>query len=276
MFEVIFLWSLAFVWILFATIQDIKSREISNWVNFSLIIFAIAFRFFYSFFAGGDFSFFYFGLIGFAVFFALGNLFYYTHLFAGGDAKLMYALGAVLPIYSTFDLNLKFFLYFILLFLLIGSLYGIVVSIIYGIKNRKKTAQEFKKQLKKNKIIFLILIIFSIFLLFLSFLNMIFLYFGIFVFIYAYLIIYAKSIDEGCMVRKIKTYKLTEGDWLFEDIKIGKKVIKKSWNGLEAEEIKLLKKHKKEILIRYGIQFAPVFLISFILMAIFYFVGIFF
>ncbi len=271
MFEVIFLWSLALVWLIFATIQDIKSREIANWLSFSLIIFALAFRFFYSLFVGLDFSFFYFGLIGFAIFFVLGNLFYYSHLFAGGDSKLMYALGAILPIYSTLALNLRFFLYFILVLLFLGSLYGILASIIFGLKNRKKTAKEFKKQLKKNKILFRVLIVFSIALLFLGFLSIAFFYFGIFIFVYAYLIIYAKSIDEGCMVRKTKTSKLTEGDWLFENVKIGNKIIKKSWDGLLKKDIKLLKKYKKEVLIRYGIQFGPVFLISFILMALFYF-----
>jgi Flp pilus assembly protein protease CpaA len=56
--EVLFLFILGLVWILFATIQDIKKREIADWLSFSLIIFAIGFRFFYSLFEG-NFSFFY-------------------------------------------------------------------------------------------------------------------------------------------------------------------------------------------------------------------------
>ena len=63
MFEVIFLGILALVWIVFATIQDIKSREIANWLNFSLIIFALGFRFFYSLFELNDFNFLYQGLL---------------------------------------------------------------------------------------------------------------------------------------------------------------------------------------------------------------------
>ena len=31
---------------IFAVVQDLKKREIANWVNFSLIIFALGFRFF--------------------------------------------------------------------------------------------------------------------------------------------------------------------------------------------------------------------------------------
>mgnify|MGYP002639123222 CR=1 FL=1 len=276
MFEIIFLWSLAFVWILFATIQDLRKREIANWLNFSLVIFAIAFRFFYSFLEAGDFSFFYQGLIGFAIFFALGNIFYYGKMFAGGDSKLMYALGPILPIYGALLLNLRSFLYFIILFLIIGALYGIIVSIVFGILNRKKVVKEFKVQFKKNKILFYILSLLAILLLGLGFLDKFFFYLALFVFVINYLILYAKSIDESCMVRKLKVSKLTEGDWLYEDLKVNGKVIKATWNGLESKDIALIRKYKKEILIRYGIQFGPVFLISFIIMVILKFCGILF
>ena len=276
MFEVIFLWSLAFVWILFATIQDLRKREIANWLNFSLVIFAIAFRFFYSFLEAGDFNFFYQGLIGFGIFFILGNLFYYGKIFAGGDSKLMYALGAILPIYGSILLNLKFFLYFIILFLIVGAIYGVVVSIVIGIINRKKVAKEFKKQLKKNRILFYSLLGFSIILLGLGFLYDYFFYFGILIFVLAYLIIYAKSIDEGCMVRKMKPSQLTEGDWLYKDFKIGNQIIKANWNGLEEKDIDLIRKNKKDVLIRYGIQFGPVFLMSFILMIVLKLCGVLF
>jgi len=46
MYEVIFLIVLALVWVIFATIQDIRTREVANWLSFSLIIFALGFRFF--------------------------------------------------------------------------------------------------------------------------------------------------------------------------------------------------------------------------------------
>ncbi|MBI2056754.1 hypothetical protein HYT91_00690 [Candidatus Pacearchaeota archaeon] len=52
MFHIIFLVALALVWMIFAVVQDLKKREIANWVNFSLIIFALGFRFFYSLFNG--------------------------------------------------------------------------------------------------------------------------------------------------------------------------------------------------------------------------------
>ena len=102
MFEIIFLIILALIFILVATFQDLRMREVANWINFSLIIFALGFRFFWSLFSESGFGFFYQGLIGFGIFFILGNLFYYGRIFAGGDAKLMIAMGAILP-FKTFD-----------------------------------------------------------------------------------------------------------------------------------------------------------------------------
>lgn len=78
-----FLFGLALVWIIFAVIYDLKKREVPNWLNFSLIAFALAYRAFYSSYAS-DWMFLVFGLAGFGMFLILGNLFYYSHLFAGG------------------------------------------------------------------------------------------------------------------------------------------------------------------------------------------------
>ncbi len=273
MLEVIFLSVLAIVWIIFAVVQDVKSREIANWLSFSLIIFALGFRFFYSLFSGGGFSFFYQGLIGLGIFFVIGNLFYYGRIFAGGDAKLMIALGAVLPFYGNFLSNVKFFGLFLILFFLAGSVYGLITSVILGIKNSEKFKKEFINQFKsKRKFVYFIMVLSIVFLV-LGFIESILIYFGILIFIFPYLYLSAKSVDEVCMVKKINPKKLTEGDWLYEDVKIGDKVIKKGWDGLEGKEIKLLQK-KKYILVRYGIPFSPAFLIGFLILILFYFLKI--
>ena len=140
MIEVIFLFLLGFIWMSFAVIQDLKTKEIANWLNFSLIIFAIGFRFFYSLFSGNGFEFFYQGLMGLGIFFLIGNLLYYGKMFAGGDAKLMIALGAVLPLSENFFLNLAFFLTFIMIFLLVGAGYSFLTTLVLSITNSKKNS----------------------------------------------------------------------------------------------------------------------------------------
>ncbi len=262
--EVIFLIVLALIWVGAASIQDLKKREVPNWLNFSLIIFALGFRFFYSLFSG-EFNFFYQGLIGFGIFFIVGNILYYSRMFAGGDAKLMIAMGAVLPFSKSLLVNLNLYIWFILIFLFVGSFYGIAWSFGLGIKNFKKFRIEFSKRLNScKKIIFLIMAI-GIILIGFGFIEKLFFYMGILIFVTPSFYLYAKSIDEVCMIKKVKTEELTEGDWLYQNIKIGKKTIKSKWDGLSKEEIKFLSKNKKFVLIRQGIPFVPVFLISFLI-----------
>ncbi|NCN86601.1 hypothetical protein GW932_02110 [archaeon] len=263
--EVIFLFVLALIWIIFATVEDIRTREIANWLNFSLVIFALGFRFFYSLFELGSMNFFYQGLIGYGIFFVLGNLFYYGKMFAGGDAKLMESLGAIIPIYNNFYSNLELFFYFILLFLFVGAIYGFLVSAFYGIKNFSRLRKEFKVQLDKHRQNIIIALVFASLFLIIGFFYSMFFYLGLFVFILPYFYLYVKSVDEACMIKNVSPSKLTLGDWLYEDVKIGRKKVKATWDGLTLEDIELLK-NKEKVLIRYGVQFAPVFLISFILL----------
>lgn len=274
MYEVIFLIVLGLVWIAFASVQDLRTREVANWLNFSLIIFALGFRFFYSLFLGGNFDFFYQGLIGLGIFFVLGNALYYGRMFAGGDAKLMIALGAVLPFSESFSFNVKIFSMFFFIFLIAGAIYGLVFSVGLGLKNFKSLKEEFSKTLKqKGKFVLPLAFFGVVFLLFGAF-EKLFIYFGILIFFLPFFYLYAKSVEEVCMVKKIKTKNLIEGDWLYQDVKVGKKIIKVNWSGLSKGEISLIKKHHEEILIKQGIPFVPVFFISFLVLIYFYFRGL--
>jgi Flp pilus assembly protein protease CpaA len=267
-FEIYFLWVLAIIWIIFAVVEDIRTREIANWLNYSLAFFAIGFRFFYSLFELNSFDFFYQGVIGLAIFIVIGNLLYYGKMFAGGDAKLMMALGAVLPIYWNTILNFKIFGLFLFLFLLSGAIYGIIVSVVYGFVNFSLLKDELKKQFSLNRSKVNLFLTLSGVLVFGSFFIFDFFYVALFTLFIFYFYLYVKSIDEACMVKNLNVMKVTEGDWLYEDIVVHGKKIKATWDGLSLEELNLIRKFRKNVLIRQGIQFAPVFLISFILMVL--------
>jgi len=274
MYEVIFLWILALVYIVFAVIQDIKTREIANWLSFSLIIFALGFRFFYSLFGGDNFLFFYNGLIGLGVFFALGNLLYYGKVFAGGDAKLMIALGTILPYFSILSKNFQVFFDFLLVFLSVGFIYILTSSVILCARNFKSFKREFLKQLNKNKKLMIGILFFSIILSVFGFIEKMFFALGILMFFTSYLYLYSKAIDESCMIKKIETKDLREGDWLYSSIKIGRKVIKAKWEGLNMKEIKEIRKKYREVKIRQGVAFSPVFLISLVIFILFNVLGL--
>ena len=62
--ENLFLIAIGLIWAVFASVQDIKKKEIANWLSFSLIAFGLAYRVFYSInYAEGGFVI--FGILGF-------------------------------------------------------------------------------------------------------------------------------------------------------------------------------------------------------------------
>jgi Flp pilus assembly protein protease CpaA len=279
MIGVILLFVLAGIWLVVASLQDLKKREIDNWISFSLIVFALGIRFFYSLFygldAGEGFGFFYQGLIGLGIFFVLGNLFYSMHLFAGGDGKLLIALGAVLPVSLNFYFNLKILGIFVFLFLFVGGIYGMFWSFVLFLNNFNKFKKRFFVLSKKSKSFVFIGILFSILFFIVSFVfefSLLFLI-GILVLVSPLLLIYAKAVEDVCMVKKMDVADLTEGDWLVKNLKIGKKIIKANWEGLSKTEISLIRKKLKFIYIKQGIPFVPSFLISFLIwvFVVFYF-----
>lgn len=276
-----FLMVLGLVWILFAVFSDIKVSEIPDWLSISLVVFALAGRFFYGLFMGDpetgsvDFTWFYQGLIGLGVFFILGNILYLGRMFAGGDAKLMMSLGAVLPLTPSFMENIDITIVFFVLFIFCGAVYGILSTGVLAFSNRKKFVKGFKKLFKKHKNKVWGVEFFALFLMAIGFSEITVFYFGIFIFVIPYFYLTARVVDEHFMVKKIKPSELQEGDWLYREVAIGKnKKVKPSWEGLSKKDIEKLKKRGKKVLVRRGIPFSPVFLVAFIVLAVFIKLGI--
>jgi len=258
-----FLFTLALIWTLFAVIQDFKTREVANWLNFSLITLALAYRAFYSA-STNNYDFLILGFLGFVIFFILAYLFYYMKAFAGGDAKLLMGYGAILP-YQNYNSLLTTTLLFIFLLFLVGALYSIIYSFFIVGKNKNKFTTIFAKNWKKAPSVYDLSAIILLFIIIYSFFNpkvLLFLIIPLTPLIY----IYAISLDK-CMVKLYPPEKLTEGDWLEQNIRINSELtIKKSVHGLSLKEIQLLRKHKKKVLIKEGIPFTPTFLIALIIM----------
>ncbi|MBI2044964.1 prepilin peptidase [Candidatus Pacearchaeota archaeon] len=263
--EVFFLLGVGFLWILFASIQDLRRREVDNWISFSLIAFVLGFRFFYGLF-NDDWNFFYQGLFGFIIFLIVGNLLYYGKMFAGGDAKLMIAVGPLLGLSSAFFINLKIYFLFIILFLFSGAVYGFFSMVFFSLRNLRAFGKDYSRRLKKSRRFIYTIMILGLVFMAIGILENIFFGIGVLLFVFPYFYLYARTVDEVCMVRVVEAKLLTEGDWLYKRVKIGKKFIKPSWQGLSKMEISLIKKYHKEIKIKQGIPFVPVFLIAFLIL----------
>ena len=275
MFEIIFLFVLALIWTIFALVQDLRTTEIANWLNFSLIFFAMGFRLFYSLFEGNGLGFFYQGLIGLAIFFVLGNLLYSAKMFAGGDAKMFFSFGAILPVSERIMTNIEGFLLFMLIFFIIGAAYTLAVTVALSINNSKAFRKEIGKQFRERKQIVNIVTALAIIIGLVGlFADASFFYLAIFVLILPYLYLYTKAVDEAAMIYLVSPEKLMEGDWLYKDVKVGRRVIRATWDGLSKKEMLLLKKHKKKVWIRRGVQFTSTFLISLLFYFYFLFIGL--
>lgn len=266
-----FLFGLALLWIIFAVVQDMRKREVANWLNFSLVAFALAYRAFYSAYLS-DWMFFVYGVLGFVLFYGLANLFYYSKVFAGGDAKLLMGIGVVLPFESFWGV-ISGGLGFILWLFVVGAAYSLIYSIFLVYMNYKKFISEFKINVRnKTNLAFagIFAVFFALLIYLISGFDILFLLiafvFGIFVFV---LLAYAKSL-EACMIKLVSPSLLSEGDWLVGDVKLGGgRIIRKTVHGLTAEDVVKLRKAGKKVLIKEGIPFTPAFLIAFLIMVFF-------
>ena len=253
-----FLFWLFLIGIIVASLQDIKRREVDNWLNLFLLVMSFVFIFYKAIFER-DVSIIFQAGFALVVMFAFMNIFYYGRVFAGGDAKLLVAM-TVFFVGISFDktlINIGIFLFFLMLS---GSIYGLVYSFVLYIKDYKKVNKEIKKGFNVLWVRYIIII--GIIMLVLSYFNRIFLLLSIFILLLPLLYVFAKSLEVVSMVKSIPGKCLREGDWLVNDIKIKSKVIKADWDGLSLEDIKLLKS-RKNVKIKEGLPFVPAFLIAF-------------
>jgi len=257
-----FLFLVGFLWTAFAVFQDLKSKEVSNWLNFSLLTIGLGYRAIYSIYQM-DYGFLILGILGVALFFVFGNLFYYAGVFGGGDAKLLISYGVLLP-YSNYREVFFFGLGFIFILFFIGAIYSLIASLFYAYRNKKIFLKSFNRYFRLKLFYgYLVLAIASAFISFLFFSFLV-------LFLIVYLIFaYAFSVDK-CMIALKKPAELKEGDWILGDIKVGKSLIKKSVHGLSSKDIMILRNHHKSIYVKEGVAFVPVFFISFLIMVFFY------
>lgn len=264
---------IGFVALVFASVVDIKIREVPNWLSYSLIVIGLGVRLIYSLMIS-DFSYIIYGLVGFGVFFALANLMYYTKQWGGGDSKLLMGLGAMFGNFWEisllgFSYELPFLVSLLVNIFVAGTVYGLIYSIFLALKHKKEFLKEFKlrkfNELKIVSLIIFLLLIISLLVIDERFLGLVLVF--LLLILFACLVLsFMKIVEDISLYKTIDVNKLVEGDWLAKDVVVGKRTICHMRNiGVTRGDISLLKRNKiKRVFVKEGIPFVPSFLIGFL------------
>lgn len=257
--------------LLIGSYTDFKVREVPDWLNYGLIFVGFGLRIIFSI-VYHDADFIIQGLLGFGAFFLIALVMFYAGQWGGGDSKMVMGLGALLGLQLTLD---SFIIGFMINIVIFGALFGMVFSFYLVAVNLKPFLAELDKKFSERKkekwvvwLATLAILIVSVFVPY---------YIRVPVVVLAgmilssfYVFVYLKAVEQAAMIRWVEPERLTEGDWVVEDVMVGKKRICGPKDlGLAMAQIRRLIALKKQgkvkkILIKYGIPFVPSFLIAFI------------
>jgi prepilin signal peptidase PulO-like enzyme (type II secretory pathway) len=200
---------------------------------------------------------------------------FYLGQWGGGDAKIMMALGTLLG----FEFSAHYFsVAFLVNIILVGAMYGIAWSCYIATQHWAKFLKT-SKRLLKDKTYFLLKILsagIAVVLISISFFvqyshqktGLIILGAGIFLFFYLY--IFVKAIEECCMFKLVKPTKLSEGDWIAEKITYKNRIIAQPKDlGIGQRQInKLVKLYEqgkiRRVKIKEGMPFVPNFFLAYV------------
>ena len=215
MLEIILV-AVALVALVLASYADLTTKEVPDWLNYGLIFAALGIRIIFSFQLGWYILL--SGLLGLAVFFLLGLLFYRANQWGGGDSKLLMGMGAVIGFTIPIDASSMNLVWFFFSVLFLGSIYGLIWMMVIAIKKREFFMAEFKKEINKYKKLHVGLGIMAVFFIFLGILSNLFWFLALFPAAIYYLLLFVNAVEKNCFISEVKISQLSEGDWLAEKV----------------------------------------------------------
>ena len=256
--------AVALVVLLIASYTDLRTKEVPDWLSYGFIFAALGIRSLYALQDGWQII--VSGLLGFAAFYLLALLFYYTHQWGGGDSKLLMGMGAALGISYPFTSPSFAPLWFLLLLLFAGAVYGMFWLGILAVKRRNCLFPELRSLLGNHQKVHLGIGFGSILIAGAGFFVSSLLFIIVLLVTLYYLLLFLVAVQSCCFINEKDTKTLTEGDWLAEDVIVNdKRLLKKKT--LTLHDIEKLHTHKiSSVLIKDGIPFVPSFLIAYVLL----------
>ena len=288
---------ICFIGLFVGSITDLRTKEVPDILNFGLLAagFGIALLASIVFW---DISYIVSSILGFSICFLLSCLMFYTGQWGGGDAKMLMAVGALLGLpltalgsfsffsFDSFSLDaIPFLFIYLLLVFFVGGVYGLFWLIVLIIRHWHPFIDDYfsilsQRSHKRIQMFLFVCIVFFLILSLLSSDSMFELIFSLctvllFFFYYSYHVV--KVIEKIAFVHDLPLHKVTEGDWVAEDILVdGKIIVYKKDLGISAEQIAELhalakKKKIKTVKIKYGLPFVPSFFIAFVITVLLHF-----
>jgi preflagellin peptidase FlaK len=252
---------IAFLYLFITTMLDIKYRLVWDYINYSFGAIFLLLRIMLLIISG-DYSSFLGMILASGITGIVGYILYKTGAWGGGDMKLLTALCIGLFLLPSDKLilellELPFYANFLINTLFAGIIFGIIWSAYLFIKT--KTYKELKIW---HKIMLAMLLIPATLMFFSNPLQKLFLSLIIIFEIYYFI----KIFEDKITIIKKSSKKLDEGDWIMNDLKVGKKLIKKKPTGISKEDIKIIQASKLKIIeIKDGIPFLASFFIAFLM-----------
>jgi prepilin peptidase CpaA len=262
--EILF-FSLVLIALIIGSVTDLKTREVPDQLNYFLIVSGLGLRTVLAIIYSDPFVIIA-GLIGFASMFALAMFLFYTGQWGGGDAKLLMGLGAMIGMELSFT---TFLVSFIINLIVVGAIFGLIYSIFLAYKHKTTFIKNWKNYPVRRFERYVVLAgLFPLLVgFFIPYALPLFALLTLLIIGSYYVLIFMKVVEHVCMIKKIPISKLTEGDWIVEDVVVGgEHICGPSDLGITDKQIERLKQLKiKEITIKEGMPFVPSFLVAYII-----------
>jgi len=267
----------ASLFMLVASAYDLKYGEIPDRVNFAFSLVMVAAAVALSFQASD------YGIllntlsVGFG-YFAVAYVLYLLGQWGGGDVKLLLGLGCALGLLNSlgFQWNAPFMPYYILYFIDMGLVvmpYALVYMLLLSI-SRPEVFGVFWFNAKKAKTFFhlFLAVTLPIVLYGLSGFSF-FLLFSLLLPLFVLSSIFLKTSEDVLLTKAVDVSRLSEGDALAEDLYVEGKAIalRRQIEGVDGKQLELIRalavenKIPSRLKIRWGVKFAPIILVSFLL-----------
>ncbi len=253
-----------------ATLHDMRTREVPDLVSYGLVILGVALGLARALMAGSWLPVLRM-LAGLGTMALLALLFYYAGQWGGADTKLLIGMGALLGLgFGTWDALL-----FLVLLLLGGALYGLLFTVHLIVRAWPRFRKGFVALLRERAVHRLrIVVVIACFLLFAAILvappaaRPAFPLAAVAVYLLFYVGIVIKAVERSVLTKRYPVGRLTEGDWIVNDVVVkGKRICGPKDLGISREQIAELRRLKvRSVLVKEGIPFVPSFLLALVLL----------